>query len=89
MSSLDCANTKVLDNVETCNISFSPVVTIDIPMAANTSFSPVCHRTRGQLAKSGRSGGPCQTDPSNVICDPHIDNLLFENVMRENEVIET
>ncbi|GIX97237.1 hypothetical protein CDAR_2941, partial [Caerostris darwini] len=90
MSSLDCAKTKALDNFEACNIaSTPPVVPIDTSMAANTSFSPVCHRTRRQLAMSGRSCDPGQTDPSIMLCDPPTNDLSFENVMRETEVIET
>ncbi|GIX68893.1 retrovirus-related Pol polyprotein from type-1 retrotransposable element R2 [Caerostris darwini] len=90
MYSLECGHTEALDNFQACNIcSSSAYGTSGHLETANISFSPICHRTRGQLAKGGRSCVPCKSDPSSVDNDIRTDGLAFESVIIEQEVIET
>ncbi|GIY22730.1 hypothetical protein CDAR_288631 [Caerostris darwini] len=87
---LECGHTKALDNFEACNIcSSSRYENTGHIGTANISFSPICHRTRGQLAKGGRSCVPIESNPPSVDTDLRTDGLAFESVLIEQEVIET
>ncbi|GIX97051.1 hypothetical protein CEXT_488591 [Caerostris extrusa] len=74
MSSLECSETKALDNFEACLTS---------------SFSPVCHRTRNQLANREIKSVSCQNDFSLVNDDSGGVFQIVENVLLEHEVLDT
>ncbi|GIY82491.1 hypothetical protein CEXT_352161 [Caerostris extrusa] len=74
MSSLECSETKALDNFEACLTS---------------SFSPVCHRTRNQLANREIKSVSCQNDFSLVNDDSGGVFQVVKNVLLEHEVLDT
>ncbi|GIY24077.1 hypothetical protein CDAR_617721 [Caerostris darwini] len=74
MSSLNCTETKALDNFEACLTS---------------SFSPICHRTRHQLANRAINSVPCENDFSPAAVDSSGDSQICDNVPLEQEVLAT
>ncbi|GIY48210.1 hypothetical protein CDAR_493131 [Caerostris darwini] len=70
MSSLECSATKALDSFEACLTS-----------SLSCSFSPICLRTRSQLANR---------EATNVVSeDDWADHQIYQDLLREQEVIDT
>ncbi|GIY12445.1 hypothetical protein CEXT_179211 [Caerostris extrusa] len=90
MSSLKCSAFEALDNFEACLTSpFSLVGALGNLEATNDcSFSPICHRTRNQLANREPKNVVCENDSSNVNDDSGADYQISENVFLEQEVVD-
>ncbi|GIX97731.1 hypothetical protein CDAR_68521 [Caerostris darwini] len=86
MSSTTRPVTQALDNVEACTTRhLSPVDALGISENLHdVSFSPICHRTRRQLANRE----PIITVPSLVTADSVFESQIENNELLEQEVVD-
>ncbi|GIY24082.1 reverse transcriptase domain-containing protein [Caerostris darwini] len=82
-----CLLSRALDNSEACTTSHqSPVGALgNAENLHDVSFSPICHRTRSQLANRE----PTNTVPSLVNADTDNECQIAENQLLEQEVVDT
>ncbi|GIY22735.1 hypothetical protein CDAR_288661 [Caerostris darwini] len=87
MSSLECVYSQAPDNVVACPTrQLSPVDALGISEKLHdVSFSPICHRTRRQLANKE----PIISMSSLVPADSVFDSAVEDNALLEQEVVDT